>query len=412
MNRFHCLKKTSLLSAEPNVLHFLPAMRNTLAFRMAGAFFALSLGGMLASAPARADDMTSSNSSDGMPPAVQSLFASAHGMDGHGDHATIPAGVFGAHMIGAGSFSFNYTPMFMQMADNYIGTSLVSPQQIATTVPSSTMMGMMHEDYRIVPTTMEVQMHMLHAMYGVTDWLNLMVMADYQQRTMTMTTFAGATGTRILGQTTQTSEGFGDTHVMSLVRLYQDQINHVHLNLGLSLPSGSTTETMTMLSPMGMQMTMRGSYGMQLGTGTVDFLPGITYTGQWNQWSWGSAYRGRVALDNNAEGYHYGYQHVLTGWGGYTWLPGITTTARVAGSEQDIIHGSDPLISGLMQGTNPLFYGGKRIDLFGGLEIAGAPFGLGPTHLAIEIGGPVYQNLNGPQLGQSWELTASAGVHF
>lgn len=339
-----------------------------------------------------------------------------HGMTPESSHGTTPAGVFGANMVGTGKLMISYTPTFMHMDDNYIGTSVVSPQQIVTTVPSNTTMMMMgmptKENYRIVPTSMDTQMHMVHVMYGVTDYLNLMVMGSYEHKSMNMTTFAGATGTAILGQTTQTSDGFGDTAVMSLWRLYQDQMNHVHINLGLSLPSGSTTQTMTMLSPMGTMMTMRGSYGMQLGTGTVDLLPGVTYTGHLDRWSWGAAYRGRLALDTNDEGYYYGYQHELTGWGGYTWLPGVTTTARIAASEQDVIHGADPLISGLMQGTNPLFYGGKRIGLFGGVEFAGMPYGLGNSHLNVEVGGPVYQDLNGPQLGQAWQVTAAVAIGF
>ena len=31
-----------------------------------------------------------------------------------GGHPAIPAGVFGAHMLGAGEFSLSYTPMFMR----------------------------------------------------------------------------------------------------------------------------------------------------------------------------------------------------------------------------------------------------------------------------------------------------------
>jgi hypothetical protein len=315
-------------------------------------------------------------------------------------------------MVDAGKFMFSYTPMFMHMEGNYIGSSEVSPQTIVTTVPSNMKMGMMREMYRIVPSSMDVQSHMFHAMYGVTDWLNVMVMGSYVYKTMNMTTFAGATGTTILGTSRASTSGFGDTSVSALWRLYQDQMHHLHLNLGLSLPSGSTTETVTMLSPMNTFMTMRANYGMQLGTGTVDFLPGVTYTGHLDQWSWGAAYRGRLALDNNVEGYHYGFQQVLTGWGGYTWMPGITTTARVAGSTADRIHGADPLITGLMQGTNPYFYGGKSIELFGGLEIAGAPFGLGATNLAIEGGGPVFQELNGPQLGRAWQINVALRAGF
>ncbi len=197
------------------------------------------------------------------------------------------------------------------------------------------------------------------------------------------------------------------------MRLYDDGVNHIHVNLGLSLPTGDIAEQVTMLSPQnGMPMTMRAMYGMQIGTGTLDFLPGVTYTGNKYLWSWGAAYRGRIALDDNSEGYRWGDYHELTGWLGYTFIPGVTATARVAGSTQGKIEGSDPLIAGPMQGTVPGYYGGQRVDLFGGIEIAGHQFGLGNTRLAIEAGAPVYQDLNGPQLGQDWQLNASLGVRF
>jgi hypothetical protein len=76
-----------------------------------------------------------------------------------------------------------------------------------------------------------------------------------------------------------------------------------------------------MLSPMGTTMTTRGNYGMQLGSGTVDVMPGITYTGHLARWSWGAAYRGRYALGDNSDGYHYGQQTEFSGWGGYTGRP-------------------------------------------------------------------------------------------
>ncbi len=387
---------------------------------MTGLFFAATaLGSGLIALPAYADDLPGQPTQSAPMPtsALYDLFAPAHS-DGHGmmgDHATTPAGVLNAGMIGAGHFMFAYTPMFMHMEDNYIGSSVVSADTIATTAKlpmPMTMMGMTFSTYRIVPTSMDVQMHMVHAMYGVTDWLNIGVMGSYVDKSMTMLTYKGPTGTTVLGSTTNSSDGFGDTTVMSLWRVYQDPMNYVQLHLGLSLPSGSTTETMTMLSPMGTTMTMRANYGMQLGTGTVDVLPGVTYTGHKDQWSWGAAYRARIALANNDEGYQYGPRQEITGWGGYTWLPGVTTTARVAGHIDDRIHGADPLISGLMQGSNPYYYGGQSIDMFGGFELSGMPYGLGNTRLSLEGGGPVYQNLNGPQLGQAWQINVALAVGF
>lgn len=376
---------------------------------------ATTLAAALAAAPALAADLPM--------PAPMSMDMSSQGasMDMNGthagstDHPAIPAGVFGAGMVGAGHFMFSYTPTYMRMQDNYIGSSVVSPNTIATTarLPEPTMMGgMTFNTYRIVPTSMDVQMHMFHAMYGVTDWLNIMVMGAYDIKSMTMLTYKGTTGTTVLGSTTNHSEGFGDTSVVSVWRVYQDPINHVQINVGLSLPTGSTTETMTMLSPMGKTMTMRANYGMQLGTGTVDLLPGVSYLGHIAQWSWGAIYRGRLALGDNSEGYQYGYRQEISGWAGYRWIPGVTTTFRVEGDTADRIHGSDSQISGLMQGSNPYNYGGERIKLLGGLEISGAPLGLHHVSLALEGGAPVYQRLNGPQLGESWQLTGALHVGF
>jgi hypothetical protein len=355
--------------------------------------------------PARAADMNMDMTDPGM------------NMNSGEDHGMIPAGVYAAGMVPAGKVMFDYTPMFMHMQDNYIGSSTVSPQTIVTTIPSnmmmnSGMMGMMKENYRVVPSAMDVQMNMLHAMFGFTDRINLMVMASYQEKTMRMTTFAGASGTQILGSSKSSVSGLGDTSVNSLWRVYQGPHDHLHIGLGLSLPTGSATQSIAMLSPMGSLMTMRASYGMQLGNGTVDLLPGVTYTGHRHDWSWGAAYRGRLALDDNAEHYHYGAQNELTGWGGYSWIPGFTTTARIDGAVQDRIHGADPQITGLMQGTNPRFYGGTHLDLLGGFEIAGKNFGLNGMQLAVEVGGPVYQNLNGPQLGRSWQVNVALGAGF
>lgn len=378
-----------------------------------------SLGDVLGTTPppmhtadSAEDQLSTPNSSQSTPD---------HHMNEHEqrDHSKTPAGVQGGNMMGAGNLAFSYTPMFMHMSDNYIGSSTVSPQTIATTIPSQTkMMNGMPEMYRIVPTSMDAQTHMFNFMYGATDNLNLMIMASYQKKSMNMTTYSGAIGTTILGSSSASTEGVGDTAISALWRIYKDSSNNVNLNLGLSLPTGSTTQNTTMLSPMlgarnmPMIMSMRASYGMQLGTGTYDLLPGLTLTSHTNNWLWGAAWRSRLPLGNNPTGYRYGNLHELTGWGGYTSSPGVMWSMRVTESIQDSIHGSDPMISGLMEGSNPNFYGGKHTDLLGGIEIAGAPFGYKNKHLALEAGKTVRQNLNGPQLGHSWILNISIGAGF
>lgn len=350
--------------------------------------------------------------SDGIPSIEGNTPTTDHTINEHG-RGNAPAGVYGTKIMSAGKFGFSYTPMLMHMADNYVGSAIVSPQTIATTIPSQTTMsnGML-EKYRIVPIAMDTQSHMFNFMYGVTDNFNLMVMASYQIKSMSMTTFSGATGTTILGTGTSSTEGAGDTTVSSLWSIYNDSTNDVIFNFGLSLPTGSTTQTMSMLTPMTTTMNMRASYGMQLGTGTYDLLPGITFTNHTNNWSWGAAWRNRFALGNNSAGYHYGTFNEASGWGGYTSSPGITWSARITESIQESIQGADPMISGLMEGSNPNFYGGKHMDILGGIEIAGGPFGFKHKYFAVEAGKTVAQDLNGPQLGRNWVVNASIGAGF
>lgn len=69
-------------------------------------------------------------------------------------------------------------------------------------------------------------------------------------------------------------------------------------------------------------------YGMQSGTGTFDVLPRVLYAGTIAPWSWGVSYRARLPLAVNNEGYMWGHYQEANIWGGYSWIPGLTTTVR------------------------------------------------------------------------------------
>ncbi len=101
--------------------------------------------------------------------AAPGAMAGGHG----GGHGSAPAGVMGAHMVPAGAMMVSYSPMFMHMEGNKIGTTDVSPETIAT-LPNR--FSPPHAKFlRIVPTAMDMQMHMLGAMFGLSDSLKLMV---------------------------------------------------------------------------------------------------------------------------------------------------------------------------------------------------------------------------------------------
>lgn len=322
--------------------------------------------------------------------------------DGHA-----PIGVMGDHMHHKRKVMLSYRYMHMDMSGNRIGTNDVSPQTIVTTVPNR-FFGKPGQPptLRIAPTEMSMDMHMFGAMYAPTDWVTLMAMVNYVDKEMDHLTFMGGAGTTVRGTFTTRSSGIGDMKVSGLFKIFENQTHHFHANLGLSLPTGSITEAGRILTPMGATPTVRLPYAMQLGSGTVDLLAGLTYTGRHEDFSWGAQYRTDIRLESrNSQGYRLGNMHGLTGWLAYQWAPWISTSVRLDGTSTGRIKGIDPAIAGPVQTANPNNYGGERADLFFGLNLVGQSGALRGHRLAIEGGFPIYQNLNGPQMKTDFQLT-------
>ncbi len=317
--------------------------------------------------------------------------------DGHA-----PIGMMGDHMHHQGEWMLSYRYMHMDMEGNRIGTSNVSPDTIVTTVPN---IFAPPPTLRIVPLWMTMDMHMLGAMYAPTDDLTLVVMVNYLDKEMRHVTYQGMAGSNVLGHFTTEADGWSDTKLTALYRLYQNGHHHVHLNLGLSLPTGSVTERGTVLTPMNTQSNVRLPYAMQLGTGTFDLLPGLTYTDRAGDLSWGAQYLAEIHLGENDEGYAWGDKHTVTGWLAYEWAPWISTSVRLAAMTQGKIDGIDSNISGPVQTANPAFYGGERVDAYFGVNLIGETGPIRGHRLALEVGAPIYQDLNGPQLETDWTLT-------
>jgi len=145
---------------------------------------------------------------------------------------------------------------------------------------------------------------------------------------------------------------------------------------------------------------------MQLGTGTFDLLPGLTYTGRMGDVSWGAQYRAEIRLEGeNDEGYAWGDKHALTAWAAYQWAPWISTSLRVDAMTQDSIDGIDAQVVAPVQTADPVNYGGERVDVFLGVNLIGQTGTLRGHRLALEVGTPIVQDLNGPQMETDWMAT-------
>lgn len=85
--------------------------------------------------------------------------------------------------------------------------------------------------------------------------------------------------------------------------------------------------------------------------------------------------------------------------------PWISGSLRLTGSTQSDIDGIDSNIMGPVQTANPDFQGGDRIDLGVGINLVGQERLLRGHRLGLEVGIPLYQDLNGPQMETDFTVT-------
>ncbi len=317
--------------------------------------------------------------------------------------APAPVGVFGVDMPAQDRLVLSLSPSFTRQQGNLIGSRSVTPLEIISTVSSPyTPVG--DHPLRMAPQSLSVDSLGIGAAYGLSRDVTVGLSTVVQQRSVHMQTFSGLSGSTSLGYSDGTTTGLGDTTVSAIVKVFQSRTYRLNVNFGLSLPTGGVTETFNLLTPSGTAPTKRAFYALQLGSGTVDAMPGFALIGASGAWSWGVGYRGRLPLDTNGQGWRFGALEEANAWGEYAWAPGLETTLRVNGSTQGRISGDDPQIRGYGQSVDPRFYGGDQISLFGGLIIGGRYFGVNAAQFGLEGGEPVYQRLNGPQLGRAWQL--------
>ena len=226
--------------------------------------------------------------------------------DGHA-----PIGVMGDHGHGKGEWMLSYRYMNMPMEQNYDGSSRISDSEILSPTGGN---------YLVAPQWMDMEMHMLGLMISPIDHLTLMLMIPYASKEMG---HLRRDGVEFLTK----SEGWGDLKLSGIYELYHGHRTTWLLNLGLSLPTGSTSEEDFIPGPG----ETRLPYPMQIGSGTWDLLPGITYLGQADTWSWGAQLSGVIRLGENNEGYTLGNVGQLTAWGAYKWNDHVSTSLRATG---------------------------------------------------------------------------------
>lgn len=312
--------------------------------------------------------------------------------DGHA-----PIGLMGDHMHGKGELMFSYRYMRMNMDGMRSGTDALDIAEVLNPEQGN---------FLISPTRMPMDMHMLGIMYAVSDQITLMGMVNYLSLAMDHETRAG-------GNFTTESAGLGDLRLSALVKLFDKNRQRIHANIGLSIPTGSIDQMD--VTPASAPNEMQLPYPMQLGSGSFDLLPGLTYLAQAKRASLGAQLLGTIRLGENARNYRLGNQLDLNLWAAYSLAQSFSTSFRLNANMSEEISGSDEtymmMVNNRMVPTVfPENFGGTQLNAALGANYYFYSGGLKNVRIAAEVGLPVYQDLNGFQMDRY--LVFTLGIQY
>ena len=301
----------------------------------------------------------------------------------HGNHIYAPAMVMGDHPHSKGEWMLSYRYGEMYMEGNRNGNSDVATDVVL-------------DSFMVAPLRMDMKMHMFSVMYGVNDKLTFMGMLPYKILSMDHVNRMGV-------NFTTKSEGIGDAKLTGLYTLYHEGNKKFLLNGGISIPTGGVDKRDDM--PTGSNQKL--PYPMQLGSGTYDVLPSVTYTDYFGLWSVGTQLNMVVHLGDNDRNYRLGDSYNLTFWGGRKINNFTSIFVRLDGKAWEDINGADDQLNPMMVATaRSDLRAGKTIDFLLGIDFVVPGVKFKNQRFLIEGGVPLYQNLDGPQLKNDYKITA------
>jgi len=174
-------------------------------------------------------------------------------------------------------------------------------------------------------------------------------------------------------------------------------------------PVGSITEQDVLPTSSGNEVQL--PYPMQIGFGTWDLVPGLTYLGQTAHWPWGGQTKATLRLGHNNRDWKLGNRGMLALWGARRFARHLSISARARASTWGDIDRMDEAAS-----VNPAVVPTARTDLRGGTRLDA---GLGANlytrkwkafRVSAEWMMPVCQKLHGPQLEADWTLTIGVQI--
>lgn len=255
--------------------------------------------------------------------------------------------------------------------------------------------------YVMLPTDMTMDMLMVMPMYNITKDLSTMLMMGYISNSMDMTNGAGTC------TSTMETSGISDTQASLSYKFMDDMFA---ASMELSIPTGSIDESTTMkMGAMCMPMTMEhGPYQMQLGSGTYDVTPSLTYLGAYFSLRYGAQVSYKYRIDENDNGYTLGDEATAKLWIRKP-ISMVTLSGELDFKRWGDIEGVDPDVPAMMPTptVRTSNSGGSIAEITIGAEVPVSMVSLG-----LDLTMPVYQDYNGLQMKRSMSAALSVSAMF
>jgi len=327
----------------------------------------------------------------------------------------MPLNIMGAGVPETKEFRFKISPMFMSMDGLADGGDSIKADSL---LGMPMMMGEPTGKFMAVPTSMDMQMLNFTAGYSFSDDFFGAVMLMAKDNSMDMKFSSMMQGTTGKSGFTMKSSGIADTMLMGKYRLFTDDplipTHQASLMFGLSLPTGSIDEKNTK-HPLVTRQSELLPYAMQLGSGTFDPTLGIVYSASRSPYWWGINAMYTARLHNNDRDYRLGNEFRFDLYGMFQFRHNLVAQVQLNGSHWSTIRGemdesktgvaghatkndpNSPFMTPLWETGN---YGGRKLLATAGLQWQPAPLHI----IELNVGAPIYQHLNGPQLEEKYRV--------
>ena len=308
--------------------------------------------------------------------------------DGGRLDARPPAGIAGGQLMPAGDLRIQYTLGRMSFGDHRFETQTVSFLDVL-------------DIYSGAPISRSEMSHRVSLELGVAETLTLAVAAGWidNSRDLADEDFL----------VSNESSGISDITAGALFRVYEGNGVSAHLNGAVEIPTGSIEK----VGPDLTGNTRLLPYEMQMGSGSLTVVPGVTAAIQNESGTVGGQALAKIRVMDNGRDYRLGNEFHGNVWMAYnvSELVSISTGARIRtwGS----IQGEDAAMDASLEpGQDPLLSSGKAVAIPAGVNLRVPQGFLSGTEVLFEFVFPAYQSFDSVRQQGRWGFNFTASKNF